>query len=149
MITLPPPNLAERAIHRSLELGLRLERRFEPFFRPFLNRLFREPVASLVQWIMNRRRDDEGFALAEERAFPDEEAALDSIVESFASYMRQNYRPGTYQRGGNTKTHGIVRAVFEIRSDIPEHMRRGVFAEPRTYEAWVREKVLSPLGITP
>jgi hypothetical protein len=138
MITLPPPTWLERTTHRSLELGLRLERRFEPFFRPFLNRLFREPVAALVQWIMNRRRVDEGFALAEERAFPDEEAALDSIVESFASYMRQNYRPGTYQRGGNTKTHGIVRAEFEILPDVPQHMRHGVFAEPRTYKAWVR-----------
>lgn len=138
MITLPPPNRFERALHRSLEIGLRLERRFEPFFRPFLNRLFREPVAGLVQWIMNRRRRDEGFGLAEERTLPNEEAALDSIIESFASYMRQNYRPGDYQRGGNTKTHGIVRGEFEVHADLPENLRRGVFATPKTYQTWVR-----------
>lgn len=138
MITLPPPNRIERFTHGALQAGLHLERRFEPFFRPFLNWLFREPTARFVQWIMNLRREDEGFGLAEERMLPDEEASLDSIVESFASYMRQNYRPGEYQRGGNTKTHGIVRAEFIVRDDVPEHMRHGVFKEPRTFKAWVR-----------
>jgi hypothetical protein len=31
-----------------------------------------------------------------------------------------------------------VRAVFVVRDDLPEHMRRGIFAEPRTFRAWVR-----------
>ena len=52
--------------------------------------------------------------------------------------MRQNYRPGEYQRGGNTKTHGIVRGEFIVRDDVPAHMRHGVFAKPHTYRAWVR-----------
>ena len=138
MITLPPPTWLERTAHKSLQIGLRLERRLEPFFRPLLNFLFREPVAALVQWVMNLRRRDEGFRLAEERALPDEEASLDSIVESFASYMRQNYRPGEYQRGGNTKTHGIVQAEFIVHENIPEHLRHGVFAKPRTFKSWVR-----------
>ena len=138
MITHPPPNRLERFLHGALQAGLRLERRFEPYFRPFLNRLFREPTARFVQWIMNLRRRDEGFEMAEERKLPNEEASLDSIVESFASYMRQNYRAGEYQRGGNTKTHGIVRAEFIIRDDVPEHMRKGVFASPKTFKAWVR-----------
>ena len=42
--------------------------------------------------------------------------------------MRRAYRPGEYERGGNTKTHGIVRAEFIVHDGIPEHMRRGVFA---------------------
>ncbi len=138
MITLPPPSRTERLAHGALQAGLRLERRFEPFFRPFLNRLFREPTARFVQWIMNLRRSNEGFGLAEEKMLPDEEASLDSIVESFASYMRQNYRAGEYQRGGNTKTHGIVRAEFIVRDDVPEHMRKGVFASAKTFKAWVR-----------
>ena len=52
--------------------------------------------------------------------------------------MRQNYRPGEYQRGGNTKTHGIVRGEFIVRDDMPAHMRQGVFAKPHTYRAWVQ-----------
>ncbi len=138
MLTMRPPTRVERLIHDGLRSGLHLERRFEPFFRPALNALLREPTARLVQWIMNLRRHDEGFELAEERTLPDEEASLDSIVESFASYMRQSYRPGEYQRGGNTKTHGIVRGEFIVRDDLPEHMQRGVFAKPRTFQTWVR-----------
>ena len=32
----------------------------------------------------------------------------------------------------------MVRGTVTIRDDLPEHMRRGVFAEPREYRAWVR-----------
>src|SRR5437899_3424441 len=87
---------------------------------------------------MNLGRRDAGFKLAEERALPGEEASLDSIIETFATYMRRAYRPGEYERGGNTKTHGIVRAEFIVRDDVPPHMRHGVFAMPRTFKAWVR-----------
>jgi hypothetical protein len=31
-----------------------------------------------------------------------------------------------------------VRAELTIRDDLPESMRHGIFAEPRTYRAWVR-----------
>ena len=139
MITLPPPNWFERTFQRVMFFVLHAMRRFERFgFRQVFNAFAREPIAAFVQWVMNLRRHDEGFKLAEERAIPDEEASNDSIIESFATYMRQHYRPGEYERGGNTKTHGIVRGEFIVHDDIPEHMRRGVFATPQTYKAWVR-----------
>jgi hypothetical protein len=128
----------ELRLHTLLASIQRFERRLEPFFRPAVNRAFREPSARITQWLINRRRADEGFALAEERRIPGEDEALDSIIASIGAYMRLHYRPGEYQRGGNTKTHGIVRAEFVIRDDIPAHLRRGVFATPRTYPAWVR-----------
>jgi hypothetical protein len=129
---------ALHAAHEALVAGLHLERRLEPFFRPALNRALREPVAGVLQRLINRRRPDEGLGLAEERVAPDEGASLDAITASFADYMRRAYRPGEYERGGNTKTHGIVRAEVAIRDDLPAHMRRGVFAEPRTLPAYVR-----------
>jgi hypothetical protein len=52
--------------------------------------------------------------------------------------MRKLWNPGYFERGGNSKTHGIVRAEFIVRDDLPEHLRRGIFATPRTYKAWVR-----------
>ncbi|MGH6921870.1 MAG: hypothetical protein ACREJ0_29735, partial [Geminicoccaceae bacterium] len=127
-----------RTIHRGLEIGLVVERRLEPFFRRGLNRAVREPLASLIQWLINWRRPNEGLGLAEERIYPDEEESLNSIITSFGDYMRRTYRPGTFERGGNTKTHGIVRAEVVIRDDLPLHMRRGIFAVPRTYPAYVR-----------
>lgn len=127
-----------RAMHRALEKGMHVERRLEPFFRPAFNRVFREPLAGFIQYLINRRRPNEGLGLAEERIAPDEEASLDSVIESFGGYIRRTYRPGTAERGGNTKTHGVVRATVTIRDDLPEHMRRGIFAVPRTFPAYVR-----------
>ncbi|HEX2478478.1 MAG TPA: hypothetical protein VHK45_04310 [Geminicoccaceae bacterium] len=127
-----------RALHRGLELGLHAERRLEPFFRPAFNRAFREPLAGLLQYLINRRRPDERLGLAEERIAPDEEESLKSISDSFRGYIRRTYRPGTAERGGNTKTHGIVRAEVRIRDDLPEHMRRGIFARPRSFPAYIR-----------
>jgi hypothetical protein len=139
MITLPPPSRLETGAQHALWAFLKLVHRFERYgFRQFIDAVLREPIAAFVQWVMNLRRRDEGFKLAEERALPGEEASNDSIIETFATYMRQHYRPGEYQRGGNTKTHGILRAEFIVRDDVPAHMRRGVFAVPRTYRAWVR-----------
>src|SRR6476619_1944121 len=96
-----------KAIHRTLEAGLHVERRFEPFFRRGLNRLTREPTAARGQYLINIHRPDEGLQLAEERIDPDEEASLQSIIDSFAGYMLRTYKPGGFERGGNTKTHGI------------------------------------------
>ncbi|MDN5869781.1 MAG: hypothetical protein L0H73_03525 [Nitrococcus sp.] len=139
----PAPTLGKwqpllRGLHRALVGALHIERRLEPFFRAAFNRLLRERLAALIQYLINRGRPDEGLALAEERIAPDEEASLDSIIQSFGGYIRRTYRPGTAERGGNTKTHGIVRAQVTIRDDLPEHMRRGIFKEPRTFPAYVR-----------
>src|SRR5262245_18098419 len=139
MITLPPPSRFETAVQGGLWAFLRLMHRFERYLiRPVFNAVGREPVAATVQWVMNLRRHDQRFKLAEERALPGEEASLDSIIETFATYMRRAYRPGEYERGGNTKTHGIVRAEFIVRDGLPPQLRRGVFAKPQTYRAWVR-----------
>jgi hypothetical protein len=115
-----------------------LERRFDPFFRPAFDALLRDPIASVTTALINRSRPNEGLKIAEEKPIPDEEKYLDSIITSFAAQMRQLWKPGLFERGGNTKTHGIVRAEFIVHSDIPEKMRRGIYAEPKTYRAWVR-----------
>ena len=138
---LPPPdtgNVLLNWIARALLFFIHVERRFDPFFRPLFDRLFRDRLSALMTFLINRRRIDEGLEIAEERAQPDEEAHLDSIISSFSAQMRRLWRPGHFERGGNTKTHGIVRAEFTVRDDLPEHMRRGIFAEPRTYRSWVR-----------
>ena len=70
------------AFHRAVVFLLHVERRFEPFFRPAFNAVLREPMAKLIQWLINRRRRDEGLALAEERIQPDEEKHLQSIIDT-------------------------------------------------------------------
>jgi hypothetical protein len=127
-----------RTIHRLLVKTLEVERRLEPFFRPTLNYLLREPAAALLQYLINFRRPDEHLALAQEKAFPWEEQSLDEIIRLMSEQMRGHFQPGRYERGGNTKTHGLVRATVTVRDDIPERMKRGIFATVRSYPAWVR-----------
>ena len=138
---LPPPdtgNFLLNGIARLLLFLIHLERRFDPFFRPVFDTLFRDRLARLITAIMNKRRQDEGLGLAEERLQPDEDAHLDDIITTFTAQMKRLWNPGYVERGGNTKTHGIVRAELTVRDDLPENMRRGIFAEPRSYRAWVR-----------
>ena len=127
-----------RSIHRLLESLLYLERRFEPWFRRPLNRLLREPVARLLQWLINFRRPDEGLELAEERVSADEKKHLDSIIDLMADQMRGHFKPGRYERGGNTKTHGVVKASVTVLADLPPAFQQGIFATPQTFDAWVR-----------
>lgn len=137
----PPPrtgNAALDLLHRVLIALLHLERRIDPFIRPSLDALLRDQLTNLAMWLKNVRRQHDGSKLAEERAQPDEDAHLQDIIETFKVQMRGLWTPGYFERGGNTKTHGIVRAEFNVLSDVPENMRRGIFAEPATYRAWVR-----------
>jgi len=86
MITLPPPTRLEKAIQASTWAFLRVLHRFERFgLRQVFNNVLREPIAALVQMVMNWRRYNEHFALAEESALPGEEASNDSIIETFAT----------------------------------------------------------------
>ena len=52
--------------------------------------------------------------------------------------MRGLWKPGAFERGGNTKTHGIVRGEFIVHDNLPPELRHGIFAKPQTYRAWVR-----------
>src|SRR5574342_455590 len=138
---LPPADPGNRVLHwisdASMQL-LHLERRLDPFFRPAFDALLRDRLSTLVTALLNRARKDDGLGIAEEKPEPNEEANLDDIIATFTAQMRRLWNPGYFERGGNTKTHGIVRAEFVVRDDLPEHMRRGIFAEPRTHRAWVR-----------
>lgn len=127
-----------RRLHEALIFLMHVERRFEPFFRPALNALLREPSARLIQFLIRLGRRDEGFQLAEERIQPDEEKHLQSLIDTIREHLIQDFPPGKMERGGNTKTHGIVRGEVIIRDDLPERLRRGIFAGPGRYPAWVR-----------
>ncbi len=137
----PPPHTGSfvlDTISRLLLFAIHAERRVDPFFRPVFDAVFRGPLSRLTTALINLRRKDEGLGLAEERIQPGEEAHLDEIITTFTAQMKGLWRPGGFERGGNTKTHGIVRGEFVVRDDLPETMRRGIFAEPKTYRAWVR-----------
>ncbi len=115
-----------------------LERRFDPFFRPAFDSLLRDPLSSLVTALINLNRPNDHLKIAEEKLLPNEEAYVNSIIASFQAQMRGLWKPGRFERGGNTKTHGIVRAEFIVHANLAPELRHGIYAEPRTYRAWVR-----------
>jgi hypothetical protein len=118
--------------------GWRLERRTEFLWREQFDRYLLPPLFAAVQALLNAGRADEGLALAEERALPDEERCTQEIIDEIAAFMKENWLPGSVQRFGNTKTFGVVRGEFRVLPGLPEHLRRGVLAQERAYPAWVR-----------
>jgi hypothetical protein len=117
---------------------VQLERRFDPFVRPAFDALFRGALTRLATALINARRVNEGLKLAEEKTLPDEQAHVDSIIASFDRQMRLLWKPGGFERGGNTKTQGICRGEFTVKDGLPEPFRRGIYKEPRTFRCWVR-----------
>lgn len=117
---------------------VQLERRFDPILRPLFDVTLRDPIARFVTSLQNARRPREHLQLAQEKIQPGEELYLQSIIDSFRQQMRGLWQPGRFERGGNTKTHGIVRGEFIVHSGLPANLRHGIFAERRVFPAWVR-----------
>jgi hypothetical protein len=116
----------------------RLERRVEFLYRPKFDRWLRPPLFAAAQALQNAFRRDEHLKLAEERLLPEEEGHIQEIIDELTKFTRENWLPGSAQRFGNTKTFGVLRAEFAVLPDLPERLRHGLFAEPRTFPAWVR-----------
>jgi hypothetical protein len=138
--------LAERALNNTIVGALGLERRVDPYFRPAFDWAFREPLVSAVQALVNLHRPDEHLGLAEEQILPGEAELTQQIIDAMGAFMGRSYAPGEYQRAGNTKTHGVVRGVFEVLDDLPIELRKGIFERPRSYPAWVRFAGPGPLS---
>jgi hypothetical protein len=140
----PPADTGSWLLDRANSLLLfllHLERRLDPFFRRPFDAVLQSPLTALTTKLINwkrRRERGDGIGLAEECIQPDEEQHVQAIIDTFTAQLRGLWKPGHFERGGNTKTHGIVRAELTVRDDLPPSLRRGIFAEPRTYRAWVR-----------
>lgn len=138
---IPKANTGSVLLNTIANLAIRLvqmERRFDPIFRPAFEATLRDPLAQAVTALINRRRSDDGLRIAEEKLLPDEDAYFNSIISSFEKQLRGLWKPGAFERGGNTKTHGIVRGEFAVHQGLPTHLRHGIFSKPDTYKAWIR-----------
>lgn len=138
---MPRPETGSRALDLISYVSTRLlqwERRFDPFIRPAFDAVLRDPLTRLATHLKNKQRPNEGLRIAEERPIPDEEEHLNSIIRTFEAQMRKLWKPGGVERGGNTKTHGIVRGEFIVHDNLPEQFRRGIYARSQTFRCWVR-----------
>jgi hypothetical protein len=67
---------------------------------------------------------------------PSEAADVQALIEAQRQLLDSNHRP--VRRGQHPKHHGCVRAEFVVEPGLPADLARGVFAQPRSFPAWVR-----------
>ncbi|MEM9045302.1 MAG: catalase [Pseudomonadota bacterium] len=78
------------------------------------------------------------LALGEELIGENEEHLIDRITLQNMFTMTLDKETGKQIRAQHTKGHGCAKARFTVRDDIPEELRKGVFAEPKTFNAIIR-----------
>jgi hypothetical protein len=125
---------------------LAFQRRFDPYFRDAFNAVAQRPLVTMTQFLLRLTHRNRETRLCEEMAIPDEAVIIQQIADQMARFTEREYRGRIAERAGNTKTYGVVRAEFEVLSGLSERIRRGVFAEPRTFPAWVRFAGPGPLS---
>lgn len=117
--------------------GYVLARGCNDILRPGMN-----AVRALTAPVIGPR---EAPALGEEAVPEGEQAAIARVVELSRQTFERDYtsrRPAL--RDQHAKAHGCLRAEFVVAPGVPQDLRHGIFAEPRSYPAWVRFSPSSP-----
>jgi hypothetical protein len=76
--------------------------------------------------------------LAREEVPPGEAAYIDDLAERLKAKIIKDNPAGIMRRDAHPKMHGVVKAEFTVQPDLPQELRVGIFAQPRTYRAWIR-----------
>jgi len=70
------------------------------------------------------------------------ERGEDALTARIAAVMRQklekDYPPAGTKRDAHPKHTGLLEGVFTVAPSLPPDLQVGIFAEPRSYRAWVR-----------
>ncbi len=73
-----------------------------------------------------------------EQPRPDEQLFIDDLIDSLKQGLRRTYTGSETRRDAHPKMHGCVKARFIVEEGLEEALRVGLFATPRSYEAWLR-----------
>jgi hypothetical protein len=114
------------------------EHRFDPYFRDAFNWLFQRPIVEVAQLLLRILHRNPETRLCQEIPVPDEAGLTTAIKDAMSRYTESEYQGRIAERAGNTKTYGVVRGEFRVLPDIPTAYKHGIFAEPKTYPAWIR-----------
>jgi hypothetical protein len=70
----------------------------------------------------------------------DEEEKIERIKETMERMQKHNFDLHRHAfRATHVKTQGVVKGKLEVRSDLPEHLRQGIFSEPgKVYDVAAR-----------
>jgi hypothetical protein len=70
-----------------------------------------------------------------------QESATNTILDIDLNVQAEK---GPDLRKDHPKSHGLVWGEFKVEDDIPESLKVGIFAQPRTYPIWMRLSNASP-----
>ena len=76
--------------------------------------------------------------LAVERHLPDEDAVTREFIDFLKAASDRRHRRGVMRRFNQPRHAGCVEAELTVPGTLPDELRVGLFAEPRTYTARVR-----------
>ena len=92
----------------------------------------------LFAWWLHRRLADPPPGEQGEVVPADEDTYTAGIISSALDLIEGAQKAGDiHHRDVHAKAHGCVKARVEV-GEVPEAFRHGVFAEPRSYDAWIR-----------
>ena len=123
-----------------------LEHRVDPYFRDTFNKLFQRPLAKVVQLLLRLLHRNDETKLCQEIPVAGEEEITRMIKDHMSRFTEREYEGRIAERAGNTKTYGVVRAEFRVRADIPPEFKKGIFAQPTSFPAWIRFGGPGPLS---
>ncbi len=78
------------------------------------------------------------LSIGQEQVPADEQKYIDKIIVTMRKLLEKLYPSGPMKRAFHPKIHGLVRADLIVEPNLPEELRVGLFAEERSYQAWVR-----------
>ena len=73
-----------------------------------------------------------------EKREPQEAVHVAEMIDILRRKMERDYASGDTRRDAHPKTTGVLRGKFIVPHDLPVALRVGVFAEPRSFDCWVR-----------
>jgi hypothetical protein len=69
---------------------------------------------------------------------PREDELIAHIQQVMQRQLERDYAPGATRRDAHPKHTGLLKATFAVAPNLPPGLRVGLFAEPRSYDAWIR-----------
>jgi hypothetical protein len=73
-----------------------------------------------------------------EHLYPDEKPIAEHLSVVIEESIRKQYSLGSARRDAHPKSHGCVKAEFNIVDRLPEALSKGMFVPGKTYQAWIR-----------
>jgi hypothetical protein len=77
-------------------------------------------------------------SLAQERVAPDEAAVVADFIRFLETASARRHPTGIVRRFNQGRHSGCVEAEFTVLDRLPDGLRVGLFAQPRSYPAWIR-----------